>query len=63
MTQGLVLSAIGLLLMTPMVIFVVKHPRWMSEPLDAQRKAVIVLFFMGSFCDLAAGARVVTANY
>lgn len=62
-TQGIVLSLIGTLLIIEMVIFVFKHPRWTSEPLDAQRKAVIVLFFMGLFCELAAGATVVTANY
>jgi hypothetical protein len=62
-TQGIVLSLIGTLLVIPMVIFVMKHPGWTSEPLDAQRKALIVLFFMGLFCDLVAGATIVTADY
>jgi hypothetical protein len=46
-----------------MVIFAFKHPRWTSEPPDAQRKALVVLFFMGLFCEFAAGATVVTADY
>jgi len=62
-TQSIVLSLIGILLAIPMVIFVTKHPRWMSEPLDTQRKALIMLFFIGLFCELAGGAMLVTANY
>jgi hypothetical protein len=61
--QAIVLSLIGTLLVIPMVIFVAKHPRWMSEPVDSQRKALIVLFFIGLFIDLAGGAMLVTAHY